>query len=501
MLTLGPGSVCDVCAEEYSPYRVPHSLPCGHVLSWGCCYKIVEKTLPRLQAACPFCPDHFTSDDMRSIRIGFSNSGRVTSRRRGRLSPSRREGRFPLIEPDVPHTRAETRRLEDKVARVATRKCSVEEVSTLHNELQDWLTHDEKSHNQPSSLSLCAALLRVILMSHIAHSEATRMAKGVEATLREKLDNMELNVSKLEANLRQQQTLYTQKVQECQALRAELGRYTLKSASAQAAASPPRSSTAAPTGLSERLQSVSSAAASTYNVPVVPSMLSRFAAIHSRSASASVSGGSRPTTPARTTAPSIRSETPTQLRTTNSSTHVHAPLQRNSTAGQSVTPTPGPEEGYPAMVVPKMLVHASSVAMQQEKERRERDRQREQECERMERERGRDLDPGSKSDSTSSLSVTDFCPILLSTSPIPPSRPRTISISATSPQKITRSHSDEQERERERIHERWMPSPNMAYIPPTGKTINYPPYFGSSPAPGRYRSSFSTNVAGSSSAK
>lgn len=77
-------------------------------------------------------------------------------------------------------------------------------------------------------------------------------------------------------------------------------------------------------------------------------------------------------------------------RPSNSSTHVHTPLRRNSTASQSVTPTPGPEEGYPATVVPKTLVHASSVAMQQEKERRERERQREQERERIEHERGRD---------------------------------------------------------------------------------------------------------------
>lgn len=79
-------------------------------------------------------------------------------------------------------------------------------------------------------------------------------------------------------------------------------------------------------------------------------------------------------------------------RPTTSSTHVHTPLRRNSTASQSVTPTPGPEEGYPATVVPKTLVHASSVAMQQEREKREREKQRELERERMERERGRDRD-------------------------------------------------------------------------------------------------------------
>lgn len=77
-------------------------------------------------------------------------------------------------------------------------------------------------------------------------------------------------------------------------------------------------------------------------------------------------------------------------RQTNSNSRVHTPLRRNSTAGQSMTPVPGPEEGFPATVVSKPLVHASSVAMQQEKERRERERQREQERERIERERGRE---------------------------------------------------------------------------------------------------------------
>ena len=31
MLTLSPGSVCDVCAEEYGSHCVPHSIPCGEL--------------------------------------------------------------------------------------------------------------------------------------------------------------------------------------------------------------------------------------------------------------------------------------------------------------------------------------------------------------------------------------------------------------------------------------------------------------------------------------
>ncbi|KIJ62286.1 hypothetical protein HYDPIDRAFT_176613 [Hydnomerulius pinastri MD-312] len=384
MLTLSPGSVCDVCAEEFGPHCVPHSIPCGHVLCSSCCHKIVEKTLPRLKPVCPFCREHFTSDDVRLIRIDFSASGYATPRRRGgaheALDLIDQPPRFPIVEASFSRTRAEARRLEDKVAKVAAKKCSVEEVSTLHRELQDWLTHDEKQpDDQLSSLSLSAALLRAILMNHFAHSEATKMAKTVEANLKGKLDDMELTVGKLEAELKQQQTLYTQKVQECQSLRAEISRFALKSATP--GLSPTRPSSAAPSMFSEsRRQSVSSSGASVYGVPPpsTPTPLSRFNAHHIRSSSTSVPSGSRPATPARTTTPAIRTDTP---------------------------------------------LHSSR---------------------------------------------------LRPTSPVPPlpSKPRTMSFSATSPQKILRSYSDESDRDV--IHERWMPDPAVAHSPPNGKYVNYP---------------------------
>lgn len=315
MLTLGPGSICDVCAEEYSPQCIPHSIPCGHVLCSSCCHKIVEKTLPRLQPVCPFCREHFSGDDVRLIRIDFS-----ASRRRGGqqehhdavVQQPPREERFPIIEPTFSRSRVEARRLEDKVAKVAAKKCSVEEVSTLHQELQDWLTHDESSDNQVSSLTLSAALLKAILMNHFAHSEATKMARNVEATLKGKLDDMELTVSKVEAELKQQQTLYTQKVQECQSLRAEISRVALKSVAP--GVSPTRPSSAAPAVMTEhRRQSVSSSAASVYSLPSAHSTLSsRFGPSHMRSSSTAIPPGSRPMTPARSATPAVRNETPLQ---------------------------------------------------------------------------------------------------------------------------------------------------------------------------------------------
>ncbi|KAI9566071.1 hypothetical protein HD554DRAFT_2279450 [Boletus coccyginus] len=386
MLTLSPGSACDVCAEEYGPHCIPHSIPCGHVLCSTCCHKIVEKTLPRLRPVCPFCREHFSSDDVRLIRIDFSASGYATPRRRGGTHEARDTSlhsapRFPIVEPGFSRTRAEARRLEDKVAAVAAKKCSVEEVSTLHQELQEWLTHDEKQQDdQVSSLALSAALLRAILVNHFAHSEATKMAKSAEATLKGKLDDMDLSVTKLEAELKQYQTLYTQKVHECQSLRAEISRIALKSAARSI--SPTRSSSTVPSTASEaRRQSVSSSGASVYGA--CPSYAS-YASFHSYAS-------------------------------------------------------------IPVYFSP----HAQRLCFSWL-----------QTCHTCTND-----DPCCPSRDTPPL----LSPPHLS---CPPSKPRTMSFSTTSPQKIMRSYSDESDREV--IHERWMPNPNVAYSPPNGKTINYP---------------------------
>jgi hypothetical protein len=98
----------------------------------------------------------------------------------------------------------------------------VEEVSTLHKEVTQWLMSDVKSddkvrlfsafffaplfflnpNQQLSSLSLSAALLRAILTNHLAHSDAIRAAKIVEHDLQSKLEDAEITIGKLEAELR-----------------------------------------------------------------------------------------------------------------------------------------------------------------------------------------------------------------------------------------------------------------------------------------------------------
>lgn len=209
MLTLIHGSSCDVCAEEYGAQRLPHSIPCGHVLCASCCTTIVEKTSPRLSPVCPFCRVNFNGDDIRLIRMDFTTSGWSTPRRLPTVESqysdltseflARRTER--LLSPEGnSRIRPEARRLEDKVAKVAAKKCSVEEVSALHKELEGWLLSEKD--DQTSSLLLSAALLRAILMNHLSHSEASKNAKTVEANLKVKLDALETTNGTLESELR-----------------------------------------------------------------------------------------------------------------------------------------------------------------------------------------------------------------------------------------------------------------------------------------------------------
>jgi hypothetical protein len=126
----------------------------GHVLCATCCKNIIEKAPPRAVPACPFCREQFSGEGIRKIRIDFNT---LTS---GRTTPWR-----PVIEANEPahdyslskeeeiilvertsqrSPRLDGRRLEEKVAKIAGKRCSVEEVSMLHKEISSWLEANPK---------------------------------------------------------------------------------------------------------------------------------------------------------------------------------------------------------------------------------------------------------------------------------------------------------------------------------------------------------------------
>ncbi|KDQ23395.1 hypothetical protein PLEOSDRAFT_1049356 [Pleurotus ostreatus PC15] len=450
MLSLNPGSACDVCAEEYGPHRSPHSIPCGHVLCASCCSTIVDKTAPRLAPVCPFCREHFSSDSVRLIRLDFSSSGWSTPRRKGGTIEANLfagvvgNGADPTGELLARHSermklpeggskaRIEARRLEDKVAKVAAKKCSVEEVTTLHKELQEWLSSDAKPDDQTSSLFLSAALLRAILMNHVAHSEASKIARHMEADLKGKLDGLISQNHKLESDLRRERQTLSQKITECNSLRTELSRLkalasTIGVPTGSSSPEPPYPQSPSPT---PPVTPSTTPSAPSYNslspMTHAPTPLSRFNSIHTRSVSVS----SRPSTP--TTSPSSSTPAPPTSLVSPYRSHTPGPPSRS----HSQTPALRSQ-------TPSVRSYTPSI---------------------------RSSTPGVVSPSHQQYRSQTPAPPLPHHSPlnngIQPSRPRRLSVNLPSPQKIMRSVSEE----KQELHERWIPHVEPDSPVPTSKT-------------------------------
>ncbi|KAF9788508.1 hypothetical protein BJ322DRAFT_1001565 [Thelephora terrestris] len=327
MLSLNPGCICDVCAEEYGPRNLPHSITCGHVLCLGCCEKIISKTSPRLSPACPFCRESFTRENVRVIRIDFGTpTGHGTPKRIPLEAPDiltdifSRKDHLKFTEPLITsRSREDVRKLELKVARVAAQKSSVEEVSMLHQELQAWLAAEPKGETQNTALQLSAALLRAILVNHVSHSEANKQSRSLELSMKEKFDEMEASHNKLEAELRSMRTQYSQKSQECQSLKADLARFKSSLAPAftsasSVASSPLRPRSAMSVASSPTSPTPSNPSSPTY-APTHQSPLSRSAA-SSRSSSVTRSATPSPPSTRPNSPPAMigRSPPPKMLR-------------------------------------------------------------------------------------------------------------------------------------------------------------------------------------------
>ena len=118
----------------------PWATRLGHILCLSCFNNILDKSTPKRTPCCPFCREQFSGDSIRIIRVDFTavNSGWSTPRANGVHEVIvESDGEDNLSAGLKPRDQA--KRLERKVARVAAKKCSVEEVSSLQKELQDWL--------------------------------------------------------------------------------------------------------------------------------------------------------------------------------------------------------------------------------------------------------------------------------------------------------------------------------------------------------------------------
>ncbi|EFI26674.1 hypothetical protein CC1G_15445 [Coprinopsis cinerea okayama7 len=265
--------------------------------------------------------------------MDFTTSGWSTPRRFPTIETNyginsevlaRRTERLLSTTDGLSRTRLEARRLEDKVAKVAAKKCSVEEVSALHKELEDWLLAEKD--DQTSSLYLSAALLRAILVNHMAHAEASKSAKEKESSYKKQIAELEHSNERLDSELRRQ----------------------LKSLATTLGASPTRFPQSTPIVEEPPSPPTSPSPYSPAQTPI-----SRF---HSRSASMS----SRPTTPAATPMMPSRSHTPavapspprSHTRSLRASSQTPTPSMRSYTPGPNVPPVPSIPTRYAATPTP-----------------------------------------------------------------------------------------------------------------------------------------------------
>ena len=135
-------------------------------------------------------------------------------------SPNDRlEASAPVFSDPAGEARArEARALESKVARVGSMECSVEEVIVLQKEVDRWLTEAAAadvvrvpfSSSSPSltllllqsnGLFLSSLLLKAIIANHFVFSDASKVAKNTETSLKLKVDDLELEKGRLELEL------------------------------------------------------------------------------------------------------------------------------------------------------------------------------------------------------------------------------------------------------------------------------------------------------------
>ena len=181
MLTLSPGSICNVCAEEYRPQCIPQSIPAvssplRHTMPTQFLILIqdmfyVHAVVMKLQKRHRHASSPSVLSVMNTSRVMMSISSALTSLRLAVEVASTRLLMWLTISlgnNDQTHLPLWCQGLLTRSQSCQNRrqKCSVE-VSTLHQKLQDWLTHNETRSGLPVStiFSLTAAYLMFYSLS------------------------------------------------------------------------------------------------------------------------------------------------------------------------------------------------------------------------------------------------------------------------------------------------------------------------------------------------
>ncbi|KAJ8503089.1 hypothetical protein ONZ45_g11157 [Pleurotus djamor] len=133
MLTLAPGSACDVCLEPFDhASHAPHSIRCGHVFCMSCLQHLHPPS-------CPLCRQSFGSESIIKLHIDLDN-----------IRPLNNGS-----APEAPSQSAdhEARRLQEAIADIANRGASEQHLRNVIDECRTFLSGQPRSSFQDLRVS------------------------------------------------------------------------------------------------------------------------------------------------------------------------------------------------------------------------------------------------------------------------------------------------------------------------------------------------------------
>ncbi|KAJ7251110.1 hypothetical protein B0H12DRAFT_1018771 [Mycena haematopus] len=200
MLSLGPGSACDVCLEPFgAELKAPCSITCGHVFCLNCLQQVSRPT-------CPLCRTPF--DARHTIRLHID---------RDNISPSSRDVALP------PNADDGARHLQDRITDLASNGATEAQSTNLTEECKKFL--QTVPRDMYSDLQTSYKML-----SYMCHVKRNFLDQGREfKSVSQEVDRLKaaLEVLRIEKRHLEQswQTVSTERdniFSECERLHAQL---------------------------------------------------------------------------------------------------------------------------------------------------------------------------------------------------------------------------------------------------------------------------------------
>ncbi|KAJ7176769.1 hypothetical protein C8R46DRAFT_889424 [Mycena filopes] len=174
MLSLGPGSACDVCLEPFgTDLKAPCSIPCGHVFCVHCLHHLARPT-------CPLCRTPFDSRHTIKLHIDLDSIAAPLS----------------VAEMPVPaNTDERARQLQNRITQVA--QSGATEVQTTE------LTEECKAFLAPLSRTMYSDLRTAYkMLSYMCHVKHLYIEQGrANNQYQRNITSLNQEVDRLKANI------------------------------------------------------------------------------------------------------------------------------------------------------------------------------------------------------------------------------------------------------------------------------------------------------------